>query len=34
MLAMRVIGVTNPRLRKAAGNTRIDHRYYNTSIDP
>jgi hypothetical protein len=32
-LAMRVTGVTTPRLGKAAGNTGMDHRYYNTSID-
>jgi hypothetical protein len=34
MLAMRVTKVTTPRLSKAAGNTGMDHRYYNTSIDP
>jgi hypothetical protein len=34
MLAMRVTGVTTPRLSKAAGNTGMDHRYHNTSIDP
>jgi hypothetical protein len=31
---MKVTGVTTPRLEKAAGNIGIDHRYYNTSIDP
>jgi hypothetical protein len=31
---MRVTGVTTLRLRKAAGNTEMDHWYYNTSIDP
>jgi hypothetical protein len=33
-LSTRVTGVTTPRLNKAAGNTGIDHRYYNTSINP
>jgi hypothetical protein len=33
-LSMRVTGVTTPRLSKAAGNTGMDHRYYNTSINP
>jgi hypothetical protein len=33
-LAMRVTGVTTPTLSKAACNTGMDHRYYNTSINP
>jgi hypothetical protein len=33
-LSTRVTGVTTPRLNKAAGNTGMDHRYHNTSIDP
>jgi hypothetical protein len=33
-LSMRVTGVTTPRLNKAAGNTGMDHRYHNTSINP
>jgi hypothetical protein len=33
-LATRLTGVTTPRLSKAAGNTGMDHRYYNTTIDP
>jgi hypothetical protein len=33
MLSMRVTGVTTPRMNKAMGNTKMDHRYYNTSIN-
>jgi hypothetical protein len=33
-LSTRVTRVTTPRLNKAAGNTRMDHRYHNTSINP
>jgi hypothetical protein len=33
-LSTRVTGVTTPRLNKAAGNTGMNHRYHNTSINP
>jgi hypothetical protein len=33
-LSTRVTGVTTPRMSKAAGNTGIDYRYHNTSINP